>query len=655
MRRNLTASDTHSKSATASADVRELLRLGFAADGFDPLTRRSVIQSLLAAGAVQLLPACTPNESSPAAAAGAIGASSLPQGLAGLRRAIRASADFLPARADDVVRMADPAAIIDFVARTVGTLGPTTRGADAETEMRWGARAALRGGLGTPRERAELVAELLSRAGFTATVKAVDGTAAPRRVEPPPFDADLNRFWKEAGLEAPRIADRDPAADLAAAEQRRLTGLAPTLLASATRGQRWTGRVPVVEFTQGAATRWVDLSRGAIVDTAPAGLGAASLPDMPVVNVALEAAFKPVKGSDVDGAVVHRLAEARWSADQVAGRRLLAVFPPRGDPELWAGAPLDSAAVRRPLLRLVGEALPVDVTSAVAGTIIHLGGGPIAVGPAGSAADTGPLGPIEVPAASRASDVSALAMTVDASAFPEIPLTVRPTSSAGAVVTGLLATDLGVGDAGVAVRPALLANTAPPVVRVLVIVDSSGSLDDVFQGAGRKRAFFSSVAGALVEAATSVPFVTQVIGIGDAAARTRWAAPDHEALATAMSALGPATSDVWSTLGRSLPASGASLAILISDNEASDRPEDVPGLEAALAASGIPVAVLPVGRFDRGATERILAASRGVQIDPNAADTAARLSRFVQEHGRRGRRRRSAVDVSRADRRPRGA
>ncbi|MFO0668989.1 MAG: hypothetical protein U0235_05065 [Polyangiaceae bacterium] len=46
------------------------------------------------------------------------------------------------------------------------------------TGVRWRPRATLRGGIGTPRERAEVLALLLVRAGFTAKVVAGDPDGA---------------------------------------------------------------------------------------------------------------------------------------------------------------------------------------------------------------------------------------------------------------------------------------------------------------------------------------------------------------------------------------------------------------------------------------------------------------------------------------------
>ena len=90
-----------------------------------------------------------------------------------LQEALRQSPDHRLAAADKLVARRDPSALLAFVRDQIATCPPLDPMA-VVTEMRWGVRGTLRGGMGTPREKAELLVQLYQRAGFTAQV--VTGT-----------------------------------------------------------------------------------------------------------------------------------------------------------------------------------------------------------------------------------------------------------------------------------------------------------------------------------------------------------------------------------------------------------------------------------------------------------------------------------------------
>ncbi|MBX7099091.1 MAG: hypothetical protein K1X89_15380, partial [Myxococcaceae bacterium] len=88
-----------------------------------------------------------------------------------MRGVVRRSPDAVPARADALVAAKDVEGLFTLVRDDVALLPSTPQGFDsANTQVRWGPRATLRGQAGTPRERAELLKALYLRAGFTAEV-----------------------------------------------------------------------------------------------------------------------------------------------------------------------------------------------------------------------------------------------------------------------------------------------------------------------------------------------------------------------------------------------------------------------------------------------------------------------------------------------------
>ena len=99
-----------------------------------------------------------------------------------VQKALDASPDNLPARADALVLAKDPQKIFEFVRDEIVTYPPAPDGLDGATDaIRWGTRGTLRGGAGTPREKADLLVELYTRAGFDAQV--VGGTADPAKLD----------------------------------------------------------------------------------------------------------------------------------------------------------------------------------------------------------------------------------------------------------------------------------------------------------------------------------------------------------------------------------------------------------------------------------------------------------------------------------------
>jgi hypothetical protein len=82
---------------------------------------------------------------------------------------MKASPDNLPARAAALIAGKDAEAIFRFVRDNIATYPSPSWIA---TGVRWGVRGTLRGGAGTPRDRAELLAWMYRQAGFSAEVAA---------------------------------------------------------------------------------------------------------------------------------------------------------------------------------------------------------------------------------------------------------------------------------------------------------------------------------------------------------------------------------------------------------------------------------------------------------------------------------------------------
>ncbi|HEX2754054.1 MAG TPA: hypothetical protein VHM48_01250 [Candidatus Limnocylindrales bacterium] len=601
----------------------------------------ALLGSLTAAGA---LAGCGSQDVSPRPAATAASAppSHGPVGpydvLRRLQAIIRQSPDHLGSLAAAAVATGDPAAIVRFVQEHVAVLPSTARNADPTTDVRWGQRAALRSGAGTLRERADLIVDLLRQAGIEGRVVTVPrpspDPAGSREV--PAFAPDpvaIAALWDPIDPTHPPVGGADDGAGSRAdtATERLLAALPIELRNARLVGPALPETIPAVEFQHDGGTRWATgLGREPLLSASPDGLLNASAVVVPRVSVAVSVALNPPTGATIDRTVLHEVLRGEWTADQVAGRQLVLGFAAPGSAVDTLGQDLAAATIRRPVLRLMaGEPLG-DAVPGVTGTYLSTAGGLIEGSPDDPSRVIGPLGPLLAPTAGGAvgSSVAALEGTIVAATFPEVELRLQAWQADGSPVHGLTAGDFRVSEDGAARAVTVIANSRPADTRVLVVYDTSGSVTDFWSSPARRTAFESTVVKAVGDAAAAHPFVVQVIGVGDVARDDRWAAPDPTALAAAFGAVA-SNSDVWLTLGRAVPASGAAAVLLVSDNEASDVAADIPAFRRALRASGVPVACLPVGTVNKATTDLILADGGGPRFSPTAPDLAAMLGAFI--------------------------
>ncbi|HEY3333960.1 MAG TPA: hypothetical protein VGK16_01890 [Candidatus Limnocylindrales bacterium] len=580
-------------------------------------------------------PTPTPTAAPTEAPAGAFDA------LRRLRSIVQRSPDHLGTLAAAAVATGDPAAVVGFVRDHVAILPGSPDRADPVTEARWGARGTLASGRGTLRERADLVVELLGAMGVTGAVMSMPRPAdfAFGGPVPAPFTPDptaLEALWDTIDAGHPRVTSDPDAAPAAAASAAStvLAALPAELRTARTMAAGLPERIPVVAFGEGAEAQWATAAGASpLLATAPDGLLGASAAETPQVIVSVQVALNPPSGATVDRATLHEVLRGTWPADQLAARHLTLAFGVPGSPTEALQRRRSEVPVRQPVLRL--EALDADAstTQIVGGVAISLAGGLITPAADGSDALDGPTGTMLArpnPGVSPAS-VATIGAAVSAAAFPTIDLDVRTLDAGGQPVDGLPAAAFAVTEDGSARAVTVIRNSAPSDIRILVIYDASGSVADFWPTSAARAAFESGIAGALVTAATSHPFKVQVIGIGGAARDDAWVEPGADSLGAAFAAVGPSTSDIWTTLGRAVPASGASAAVLVSDNAASDLPDEIPGLRRQLRAAAAPVAVLPVGKVDQAATDAIVADTRGQRFDPRAAGLAESLAGFVAE------------------------
>ncbi|HEY8258274.1 MAG TPA: hypothetical protein VIG08_11530 [Gemmatimonadales bacterium] len=617
-----------------------------AGEGMALLSRRGFIW-IAGSGTAAILVGCSssdtssriPGSTSGGGLAGAPDLSQLNGFLRELRDAIRTSPDHLSARAEAIVARRDPLEAVRFVRDEIAVLPsgfPTTAAS-------WGPRATLRAGAGTLRERSEVLAGMLAVMGIDARVREIDRPSAmtamklwrprPHAFEPDP--AKLRPLFSKAGITPPRPAAFGVDHDAERAIKEMADALLSRMPSAARRASRTAprdlpDRIPVVEYSAGGrrviAVAAGDLDVLGTVSSEPRDPG---VMQVPAVDVVVSVALNPPVGSTLDPSRTYEVLRASWPADHLAGRRLTLTFPVPGE-KIHAPDGREPGPCRVPLLRVSdGKPIPDSVKQVVTGDMISLSGGVFRADPSDSKTTIGAFGPLTL--APRRDDLAAsvasLTASVTAATFPDIDLRVSVRDAGNKPVNGLAATDFVVTEDGRPQSAFVLSDTAPSLPRVLVVYDGSMSATEIFRTPQIKRDFDHRIATALVDASSSSPFVTQVIAIGGAATESGWLPPEADRIAGGLQVI--TTSDIWQTLGEAVPASGAGVAILVSDNEATDDPRAIPTLRARLKASGIPIISVPVGAKGKEHTDDIVAASGGEAVDPRDPALARSLAKAL--------------------------
>lgn len=564
-----------------------------------------------------------------------------------IRRAVRTSPDHLAARAEAIIATRDPTRAAAFVREHIAVL-PASQ---ATISGLWGPRGTLRSGSGSLRDRADLLASMLTAMGRRAVVRetacphglSVDDLFAP--IAPAGFAPDraaIDPLFDERKLPRPADSAFAPDREGARAVEELTQSLwsmipadkrAATQVATLERPER----IAVVEFDDGGRRRVAAaIADFDFVDVAPDGLHDPGATDYPKVELAVLAAFNPPMGATLERGQLHELVRASWPVDQLCGRRLTLSFAVPGGGIRPPTDPWDQPT-RIPVLRLSDPRGSDEGTARLAvGNLVTMFGGTFAV--AGQDASgtpqevIGPFGPMTL--ASRRDEVAgnaaSISARVDASAFPDVRLQVTLRDQLGKSVNGLAAPDFVVTENRQPQSAFVLSDQASARARVLVLRDGSGSTSEFLPTPAARTAFDRAIATALVQAAQKTPFDVQVIRVDGAPIERDWAPPDAARMIETMAQ--SSTSDGWNGLGRGVPASRAAVAVLISDNVMTDTPATVPALRAQLKASGTPLIVIPIGSGGEATTADLVALSGGRRVAHNDPALAAVIATMVSQH-----------------------
>lgn len=501
-----------------------------------------------------------------------------------MREALKSSPDSLADQAAKLVAAKDAEGLFTFVRDNIATLPPVSTATEKST--RWGPRATLRCGAGTPRERADLLASLLQQAGFQASVVAGDPDgdlvkgSAPAAVylrtfdrkfqpaDPPPtIPSWVKALTGSDTAQAP--AELDPTGSIAQGLFDAINPLLPSTVSS-NGGAFYLFKVPFVALVQGGSTTYLNPLLPNAVFGQPYATNIVPAPAAEPTH-SVDVTLSIARASDPETQVP--LVKQTYTADQLVGRQLMIQTHPSGAIEDLITSPISNIVAFVPTLAVAG----VDLTAADRKSLMTTGSWVTQSGDILGRAADGTVTcnglPLGKGGGAAATNVATVNVTANAVAFPQIELTVSALDQQGKPVVGLGAGAFSVSEDGTPLSFLMRDNgvTGP---RVLFLVDTTGS-EPPFPSA-----WATAFAAALFKAAPNAS--VQIVDLaGSPPTADGYTITDAASLETALLAL--PNGGVQSLLYRGILAvegTYPTLILMLSDGNAED-----PELKARALAS----------------------------------------------------------------------
>lgn len=409
------------------------------------------------------------------------------------QRRIRTSPDHIAAQLTKLAAAGDVDGLTRYVRDHIAVI-PADPGAWVANGkgLRWGTRGVLRSGMGTPREVAQVIADLLNAAGTEVTIVngALNGSERPVLVpvEAAPFEVDrpIEELFAAAGSsEAPIETPADPALAEAMAAAA-LAAFDDSSFATTSTADLF-GALPDVKIGAQVVGLWHAQQGPYDVDFGNTEIG----PPNPTRN----AEFTLLIATSIDPWNPIPVASASFSQEDLAGRRVDASFIPAADSlaDLFTTRPADVTTVT-PTLAVSGLGMTEDERASlfvagdpftIEGTILTEDGEGLIATPS-----TIPGIGATVVRVKGDGDVSRAAeiriRKVVTAHYPQLTAEVDIVDEEGRSITGISAEQLLISDDGFEV-PFLLRRTQLPPPSIVFIVDNSTSVPEQWRGQGAVR------------------------------------------------------------------------------------------------------------------------------------------------------------------------
>ena len=400
------------------------------------------------------------------------------------QRRIRTSPDHRAAQLSQMARAGDIAGLAEYVRDHIVVL-PVNPSAWVSNNdgRRWGTRGVLRSGMGTPREIAQLIADMLNEAGTEASVvrgTIVKGSERPVLVPvaPAPFEVadapdDLFTASGAERIQRERTADPALAAGMAAAARDAFDPASFDTLFT----NDLSSVLPEVLIGDQILGLWHSEPGPYPADRGNSELGP--------VTATPEATFTLSIATDLDTRNPIAVATATYRLDQLAGRHVSAAFvPPAASlADLMTTRPADVTTVI-PTLSVAGIDVTDDEQSqlTVAGDAFTIDGRVLVDDGDGFSSTTGRVSGAGDPAAAAEINVR----RVIATHYPRLTVEVDVIDAAGETVADLGADQFLIVDDGYE-APFNLRRSRPTTPHIVFIVDNSSSVPEQWRDEGATR------------------------------------------------------------------------------------------------------------------------------------------------------------------------
>lgn len=535
--------------------------------------------------------------------------------LRDLKLALQTSPDQRTRRAQELVESGDLTQIYEFVRDEI-RVAPVSRLNQRFEPMAsrslFGPRGTLRGGLGSMRDKAELLEFLFEEAGFDARVRIARPLPefqthsllfAPKARAA--FEIDYEASPVLDTLIAPEESEADPVFD-------QLIGLVQPTVAENYFPDLEDVSLPIVEVQtpEGpvvANPHFADLEFG------EPGVGdfLQNSNNTPTAATRVRLWARHTDDEDFAG---RTLVEGEWLDSELIGRRIVA----RTRAPLTLSELLFTRAEQLhhfiPMLTLEGEDIPDG--EGVAGEVFSTRGERFSSSNGRVFVDGLPLDPARAEAADEVRNID---VEIDATGFPRIRVLVTPSDTNGNVVSNLQAENFLLTEDGTEVGATLRRNRYIP--RVLFLVDRSTSIPEDFRNESLRELGIDIA----TEIFQSPDAQVSVMGIGESRAQRQPFVSDLVALEAQFDAGHGSGSALWNALSEAVRRK-PTLIVLITDGVVVGSTLTT-RIESELRRSGVPVLALGVGEPNAATLEEAAELSGGQYVE--ASDVAAAKS-FIE-------------------------
>ncbi|MEO0813036.1 MAG: hypothetical protein AAFY60_09255, partial [Myxococcota bacterium] len=358
-----------------------------------------------------------------------------------IRTALRADPSYLRFEAERLVEQGDPSALHAFVRDRIRPVPGDIDAIDATRASIGGLRHTLRSGTGTLRDKAELLRDLLERAGFEAETRT---SPAPENLAdiftsslPPSLSLDealVQEWLQDVGETPDRVAPSDPGGSRSQALAQRIFDALPDSIEAPVFDPTAPSRMAIVRYRATPSDEWsfADLAfSDSDLSDAPTFTVSSALQE-PDITFELNLFTSRSDGDSVS------ILSAEFPAETLVGRQVaIATAPVDELAELW-DQPMESVGAFVPSFSLQG----IDVDDDLAATWSFIGSTFTQAGDVYRVNDDGDLtlngqtfSPLSDP--NNTGSINEVEMSVNSTSFPLVTLRLTAQDMDGIAVPGL--------------------------------------------------------------------------------------------------------------------------------------------------------------------------------------------------------------------------